>query len=146
VKLYARTPAGTSLGLNVLLTGQVQEEGGAIRRVEVILPIGCAPFVTALPKSPMGQQLLWASSGDLCADDGGAIDLDQIRAEIVRVNEQKADRIAFVQAGLAGYEKLNAASKTRTSREAWIAYKLGCTETQAAKYIREAKTLPDGDQ
>lgn len=66
---------------------------------------------------------------------------------------KKADRIAFVKAGLRGYELLNAPSKARTSREAWIAFKLGCSEAEATKYIREAEThlatneesLPDGD-
>lgn len=49
----------------------------------------------------------------------------------------KQDRIAYVKAGLAAYEKLNAPSKARTSREAWIAFKLGCSEKLAAKYIAE---------
>jgi hypothetical protein len=89
VKLYVCTSAGTDLGLNVILTGQVQEDAGIIRRIEVILPIGCEPFGTALPKSPMGQQLLWVNSGDICADNGGAVDQDQIRAEVVHVNDQR---------------------------------------------------------
>ena len=96
MKLYARTPAGTGLGLNVLLTGQVREEGNTIRRVEVILPIGCDPFVAvlggyaveALPKSPMGQQLLWADPGDVCANDGSPVNQDQLRAEVARVHAQ----------------------------------------------------------
>ena len=52
----------------------------------------------------------------------------------------KKDRIAYVRAGLVGYEKLNAPSKERTSREAWIAFKLGCSEKLAAKYIVEAES------
>lgn len=54
----------------------------------------------------------------------------------------KKDRIDFVKAGLKGYENLNDRSKQRTSREAWIAFKLGCTEKQAAKYIAEAEAAP----
>jgi hypothetical protein len=50
----------------------------------------------------------------------------------------KKDRIAFVKAGLEGYERLNDRSKTRTSKADWIALKLGCTVKQAMKYIQEA--------
>lgn len=93
MKLYARTPAGTGLGLNVILTGQVEEDSDIIRRVEIILPIGCdlvvGYTVEALPKSPMGQQLLWADPGDVCANDGSTINQDQLRAEVVRVNDQR---------------------------------------------------------
>ncbi len=51
----------------------------------------------------------------------------------------KTERIAYVRAGLKGYAALNDRSKERTSREAWIAFKLGCTEAQATKYIIEAE-------
>lgn len=50
----------------------------------------------------------------------------------------KKDRIAFVQAGLEGYERLNDSSKTKTSKADWIAFKLGCSVKQAEKYIAEA--------
>jgi len=97
VKLYACTPDGIGLGLNVILTGQIQEDtDGLIWRVEIVLPIGCDHVVgytvEALPKSPTGQQLLWVNPGDLCADVAGGvkpINQDQVRAEVARVNDQR---------------------------------------------------------
>lgn len=50
----------------------------------------------------------------------------------------KKDRIAFVRGGLQSYERLNAPSKARTSREQWIAFKLSVTPEKAATYIAEA--------
>ena len=97
MKLFARTPNNTGIGLTVILTGQVREEDGLLTHIEVILPIGCdlvvarADYTTIepLPKSPMGQQLLWVHAGDLCADDGMWVNQAKIRAEIVRVNDQR---------------------------------------------------------
>ena len=59
---------------------------------------------------------------------------------------KKQDRIDYVRAGLKGYEALNERTKARTSREQWIAFKLGCSIAQAAKHIREAEACdrPDG--
>lgn len=54
----------------------------------------------------------------------------------------KKDRIEYVKAGLRGYANLNDQAKARTSKAAWIAYKLGCTVTQAEKYIKEAEAAP----
>lgn len=92
MKLFARTPGGDGLGLDVLLTGQVTERGGKIHRVEVALPIGChsivAYCVEVLAETPSGRQLTWADPGDLRADDGSLVDREQIRAEVARVNEQ----------------------------------------------------------
>lgn len=51
----------------------------------------------------------------------------------------KADRISFVRAGLEAYGKLNDRSKAQTSKEAWIAFKLGCAEKAASKYVQEAE-------
>lgn len=92
MKLYARTPAGTGLGIDVVLTGQVRESDGKITRVEVALPPGCDLVVgytiEALPRSPSGRQLLWADPGDVCADDGSTLNQDALRAVVTRVNEQ----------------------------------------------------------
>jgi hypothetical protein len=54
----------------------------------------------------------------------------------------KKERIEYVKAGLQGYASLNDRSKQRTSKAAWIALKLGCTEKQAAKYVTEAEAAP----
>lgn len=97
MKLFARTPGDDGLVLNVILTGQVQEDNdGIIWRVEIVLPIGCDHVVgytiESLPKSPMGQQLLWVNPGALCVDVAGGVNpakQDQIRAEVVRVNDQR---------------------------------------------------------
>jgi hypothetical protein len=99
VKLYARTPAGTGLGLDVLLTGQVratgseEKAGWVIRSVEITLPIGCDSIigygVESLPKSPSGRQLLWVDPGDVCADDGSTVNQEALRAEVNRVNEER---------------------------------------------------------
>jgi len=103
VKLYVRTPAGIGLGIDVLLTGQVRETGSeagakagwVLRSVEVALPIACDHIVgyigysvEPLPKSPSGRQLLWVNPGDLCADDGSAVNQEALRAEAARVREQ----------------------------------------------------------
>lgn len=91
MKLYVRTPAGTGLGIDIFLTGQVQEDGGKISRVEITLPTGCDHIVgyglSPLPKSPAGDQLLWADPGDICAADGSPVTQAELRAEAVRVNE-----------------------------------------------------------
>jgi len=92
VKLYTRTPGGDGLGLDVLLTGQVTERNGKIHRVEVALPIGCVSIVgyrvEVLPKTPGSRGLLWADPDDIRADDGSTVNQDQLRAEVVRVNEE----------------------------------------------------------
>jgi hypothetical protein len=98
MKLYARTPSGTGLGLDVLLTGQLRESDGKVRGVEVALPIGCDHVVgyrvEALPKTPRGRQILWADPSDVCADDGDSLTHDQLRAEAARVNDQhRADML-----------------------------------------------------
>jgi hypothetical protein len=54
----------------------------------------------------------------------------------------KAERIAFVKAGLAGYAALNERSKERTSKAAWIAFKLGCSAAKASRYVAEAEAEP----
>ena len=51
----------------------------------------------------------------------------------------KKERIAYVKAGLKAYEGLNERSKARTSKAAWIAFKLGCDEKKAAEYVAEAE-------
>jgi hypothetical protein len=93
VKLYARTPAGVGLGINVHLTGQLREDGDKIRSVEVKLPFGCDHVVgytvEPLPKSLGGDQLLWADPGDICANDGFTVSQDDLRAEADRVREQE---------------------------------------------------------
>jgi len=90
VKLYARTPSGIGLGLDVLLTGQLKEADGKIRDVEVALPIGCDYVygVVIGPKSPSGRLLLWVDAGDVCANDGATATQEELRADIVRVNDQ----------------------------------------------------------
>ena len=92
MKLYARTPAGTGLGLHVFLTGQVRESEGKIRSVEVIMPHGCDCIrgytIEPLPKNLAGDQLLWADPGDVCTDDGASLNQAQLRAEVERVNER----------------------------------------------------------
>ena len=92
MKLYARTPAGTGLGLDVLLTGQLKESDGKIRSVEVALPDGCDHVVgyaiEPLPKRLSGRQLLWVDPGDVCADDGSTVNQEVLRGEVKRVNEQ----------------------------------------------------------
>jgi hypothetical protein len=97
VKLYARTPTGTGLGIDVLLTGQVREDNGTLRSVEIYMPIGCDLVVgyriekavfESLPQGRGSRQVLWVDPGDLCADDGNTVNQAQIRAEVVRVNEQ----------------------------------------------------------
>jgi hypothetical protein len=107
VKLYVRTLAGTGLGINVLLTGQVHEDGGTIRRVEIYMPLGCdlvigyygtaitgasargaTKLVMPLPKGRGDRQLLCVDSGDLCANDGSTLDQETLRAEVKRVNDQ----------------------------------------------------------
>lgn len=95
MKLYARTPAGIGLAIRIHLTGQVKEFGGKIRDVQVILPSGCDNVVgyavAPLPKTPAGDQLLWADPGDLCADDGTTLNQGQLRAEVERVNNLRAE-------------------------------------------------------
>jgi len=54
----------------------------------------------------------------------------------------KKDRIAYVKAGLQAYDRLNDQSKARTSKAAWIAFKLGCDEKKAAAYVAEAESSP----
>ncbi len=92
MKLYARTPAGTGLGIDVLLTGQVREENGTIRSVEIYMPIGCDLVVgyriESLPQGRGSRQVLWVDPGDLCADDSSALNQEALRAEVVRINEQ----------------------------------------------------------
>lgn len=93
MKLYARTPSGTGLGLDILLTGQLKESDGKIRDVEIALPTGCdyvyGVLRAALPKSPSGRLILWVDAGDVCANDGAAATQEELRAEAVRVNEQR---------------------------------------------------------
>jgi len=97
VKLYARTPAGMGLGINVHLTGQMREEGGKIRSVEVKLPYGCDHVVgytvEALPKDLAGDQLAWVDPGDLCTNDGRTVNQGELRAEVTRVIDAMALRI-----------------------------------------------------
>lgn len=92
MKLYARTPSGLDLGLDVLLTGQLKESDGKIRSVEVVLPIGCDHVVgcavVALPRRLSGRQVLWTDPSDICADDGSTVNQDQLCAEAARVLEQ----------------------------------------------------------
>lgn len=52
---------------------------------------------------------------------------------------KKQDRIAYVKAGLKGYELLNDRAKQVTSKADWIALKLGCSVKQAAQYVKEAE-------
>jgi hypothetical protein len=102
VKLYARTPSGRGLGISVRFTGQVKESDNTIRSVEITLPRGCDEVVglrvgaeivgyrvEALPKAPSGDPILWADPDDLCADDGSAVNQEQLRAEVIRVNDQR---------------------------------------------------------
>jgi hypothetical protein len=95
VKLYARTPSGTGLGLDVLLTGQIKESDGKVRSVEVMLPIGCDHVVgyavEPLPKSPGGRHLLWADPADVCANNGDTVSHDDLRAEAARIRKQDDD-------------------------------------------------------
>ena len=92
MKLYTRTPAGTGLGINVLFTGHIEESDGKVRRVEVMLPSGCDRVVgytiDPLPKTPLGDQLLWADPGDLCGPDGASLSHEALRAEAARVRER----------------------------------------------------------
>jgi hypothetical protein len=90
VKLYARTPAGTGLGLNILLTGLVKESDDKITSVEIYMPIGGQLIVgySVVPQ-PWGRgsrEVLWVDPGDLCADDGAVATQEAIRAEVERVN------------------------------------------------------------
>jgi hypothetical protein len=97
VKLYMRTPAGLGLGLHVWLSSQAQESDGKIRSVEVILPPDCDRIVgyrvEALPKTPAGDQLLWADPGDLCADDGSTLNQEALLDTIKRVNDLCAEEM-----------------------------------------------------
>jgi len=91
VKLYARTPSGTGLGIDVFFTGQVEETDGKIKRVEVVLPAGCDyvyGVVTRRSAFPSGR-LLWVDAGDVCVNDGATASQEELRAEAVRVNEQR---------------------------------------------------------
>ena len=92
MKLYARTPAGRGIGLDVLLTGQLKEADGKIRGVEVALPFGCdwivANGIEDLPMTPSGRQLLWVDPGDICADNGFTVSPSELSAEAARVREQ----------------------------------------------------------
>ena len=93
MKLYARTSSGTGLGLDVLLTGQLNALDGKICGVEIALPAGCGYVYgvprAALPKAPSGRLLLWVDAGDVCANDGATATQEEIRAEAVRVNDQR---------------------------------------------------------
>ena len=51
----------------------------------------------------------------------------------------KADRIAYVTAGLKSYALLNTSAKDRTSKTAWIALKVNCSQAHAVKSIAEAE-------
>ena len=92
MKLYARTLTGAGLGIDVLLTGHVREDGAKIlHAVEVMLPTGCAHVDGCGEplKAPSGGQLLWAAPGDILADDGAAISREVLRVEIARVRERR---------------------------------------------------------
>lgn len=93
MKLYARTPAGTGLGLDVLLTGQLNESDGKIRSIEVSLPNGCVQVVgcriKTMPKMPRGRQLLWTDPADIYADDGDSLSPEELRNEAARVREKR---------------------------------------------------------
>jgi hypothetical protein len=91
VKLYARTPGGEGLGLDVLLTGQVTERDDKLHRVQVFMPIGCASIVgysiKPEPKGRGGTEVLWVDPTDLRANDGATVNQEAIRAEVERVKE-----------------------------------------------------------
>lgn len=91
MKLYARTPAGTGLGIDVLLTGLVKEANGKITSVEIYMPIGSHLIVgyrvEPLPKGRGSSEVLFVDPGDLCANDGTAVNQEMLRAEVARVEE-----------------------------------------------------------
>jgi len=89
VKLYARTPCGTGLGINVLLTSLVKESGGKITSVQIYMPIGAHVIVgysiEPQPKGRGSTEVLWVDSTDLRTDDGASVNQEALRAEIGRV-------------------------------------------------------------
>lgn len=93
MKLSAHTPAGTGLELDVLLTGHVREDSGKnLHAVEIMLPAGCVSvdgYGAETLKTPSGRAVLWATPGDIRTDDGSTVNHDQLRAEVVRVTEQR---------------------------------------------------------
>jgi hypothetical protein len=92
VKLYARTPCGTGLGIDVLLTGLVKEANGKITSVEIYMPIGghlvVGYSIEPQPKGRGSREILWVDPSDLCANDGAAVNQEAVRTEVARVNEQ----------------------------------------------------------
>ena len=92
MKLSAHTPAGTGLELDVLLTGHVREDSGKnLHAVEIMLPAGVSVdgHGAGTLKTPSGRTVLWAIPGDIRTDDGSIVNHDQLRAEVVRVTEQR---------------------------------------------------------
>jgi hypothetical protein len=91
VKLYVRTPAGTDLGIDILLTSLVKETGDKITSVQIYMPI-CGHVIVGYsvepqPKGRGGSEILWIDPGDLRADDGATVNQEAIRAEVARVKE-----------------------------------------------------------
>lgn len=90
MKLYARTPAGTGLIIDISFTGRVKESSDKISSVEISLPAGCDyVYGVVQTKTPSGRLLLWVDSGDVCANDGATATQEELRAEVERVNDQQ---------------------------------------------------------
>lgn len=91
MKLYARTRAGNGLGIDVLLTGVVNEVGSTIVNVEIYMPIGSHLItdqrIQPLTKGRGSREVLWVGPGDLCTNDGAALSQEALRAEVARVEE-----------------------------------------------------------
>ena len=89
MKLYTRTPCGTGLGINVLLTSLVKESGDKITSVQIYMPIGAHVIVgysvEPQPKGRGSTEVLWVDPTDLCTDDGATVNQEAIRAEVERV-------------------------------------------------------------
>lgn len=81
MKLFARTTAGITLGIDVHLTGQAREVDGNISSLEIKLPFGCA-------RMGIETSTLWADVRDLGADNAGSFTQAELRAQIDRVQEQ----------------------------------------------------------
>jgi hypothetical protein len=93
MKLYARTPCGIGLAIDILFTGQLKEKGGRLVEVEVLLPVGCAFVrgysVEELPKASNGRQRLWVDPTDICGNNGDTVDRPALLAEIARGQENQ---------------------------------------------------------
>lgn len=98
MKLYTRTPCGTGVGIDILLTGRFREledrPGKRITAVEISAPIECDLVVgftvEETPKTPSGRPLLWVDPSDICNDDGSTVSQEALRVEIERVAQRRS--------------------------------------------------------